>query len=429
MEPKRDPERAPPALLAALGEQQRLWKSMLSVPRVVATALHTRVGTSEHDVVLRERTHALLHYRRATPATHAEPVLLCYALVNRPYILDLQPDKSVVQQYLRRGFEVYMIDWGVPSDADRALTLEDYVCGYLARAVEFVRREHDSARVHLVGYCMGGTMAAVHGALQPDTMATLTLLAAPIDFGPNASLLNLWTQHPYFDVDSLIAAYGNCPAWFLQGCFLAMDPVRNFFDKAVAFYDQMTDPRSVESHFALEHWLNDNIPVAGATFREFVHKLYQHNELVRGQLCLGARRVELGQITCPVLLLTAKNDHLVAPESTEGIRPHVGSREVTSMAIRAGHVGLVVGTRAHAGFWLEATGWMAERSNPATIATSAKVATPLEVATPLARPLAVPMSDPGARPVPAPSHEAPPSPGQMTFRRAAPEPRWWALNR
>jgi len=420
VEPQRGPERAPPALLAALGEHQRLWKNFLSVPRVVETAVRTRVGTSAHDVVLRERSHTLLHYKRATPATHAQPVLLCYALVNRPYILDLQPDRSVVQQYLQRGFDVYLIDWGVPADADRVLTLEDYVCGFLAQAVEVTRRRHGGAKAHLVGYCMGGTMAALHGALEPDTVATLTLLAAPIDFAGSASLLNLWTKGPYFDVDALIGAYGNCPGWFLQWCFLAMDPVRNFFDKAIAFYEQMADARSMESHFALEHWLNDNIPVAGETFRRFVKNLYQDNELVRGAFHLGPRRVDLSRLTSPLLLLTAKNDHLVAPESTEGIRPHVGSRDVTSMAISAGHVGLVVGARAHGGFWPEATRWAAVRS---TVLGASHAA-----------PLARPVLDPGARPAAAPAAElslpaAPAAPPPRRTFRPASEPRWWALER
>jgi polyhydroxyalkanoate synthase len=389
VETNRDPARAKPAFMAALGEQQRLWTNLLSVPRVLETAWRTRVGTSAHDVVLSERTHTLLHYRRDTPATHAEPVLLCYALVNRPYIMDLQPDKSVVRQYLDRGFEVYMIDWGVPSLADRALTLNDYVSGFLSRSVDFVRGAHDRARLHLTGYCMGGTMSALYGALQPEALASLTLLAAPIDFGGRQSLLHLWTQQQAFDVDALIDAYGNCPAWFLQACFLAMNPVRNLLDKAIAFYEQMTDPRSMESHFALERWLNDNIPVAGETFREFVGKLYQRNELVRGELRLGGRRIDLARITCPVLLLTAKNDHLVAPESTEGIRPHLGSRDVTSMEIGAGHVGLVVGARAHRQFWPEAMRWTAERSTPIS-----------------------------------------PPPARKPVRRTAnPEPRWWALNR
>ena len=393
METNGGPAGAKPALATLFEEHRRLWRNLLSVPRVLGTAFRTQVGTSAHGVVLSEGTHRLLHYRRETPAVHAEPVLLCYALINRPYILDLQPDKSVVAQYLRRGFEVYMIDWGVPTDADRALTVDHYVCDFLARAVDFIRARHAHAKAHLVGYCMGGTLAALRTAIDPDAVRTLTLLAAPIDFGGGGALLPLWTDPQVFDVDALLDAYGNCPAWFLQWCFLLMSPVRNFIDKAIALYDQMADPRSVSTHFALERWLNDNIPVAGATFRQFVHNLYQRNELVRGELHLGPRRVDLRRITCPVLLLTAKNDHLVAPESTEGIRPHVGSQEVTSMAVGAGHVGLVVGARAHAGFWPEVTRWTADRSTP--LATL----------------------------------PAPPAPARRTFRRAAPEPRWWALNR
>ena len=349
---------------AMFAEPQRLLRRWLSVPRVVEAALGTRVGTTPREVVLRDGTHELLHYTRETPATQAEPVLLCYALVNRPYILDLEPDKSVVRQYLERGFDVYLIDWGVPTHADRGLRLEDYVCGFLAKAVELIRSAHDRTRVHLLGYCMGGTLATLYGALDPGALKTLTLLATPIDFAERESLLNLWTDPAYFDVDALVDTYGNCPAWFLQTSFLVMNPIRNIIDKTIAFYEGMDDPRSVTSYFALEHWLGDNIPVAGETFREFVKKLYQRNELVKGELVLGERRVDLARITCPLLLLTAKNDHLVAPSSTEGIRPRVGSRDVTSMSASAGHVGLVVGAKAHAKIWPAVTRWATERSTP-----------------------------------------------------------------
>jgi polyhydroxyalkanoate synthase len=292
-------------------------------------------------------------------------VLFCYALVNRPYILDLEPDKSVVRQYLDAGFDVYMIDWGVPSDEDKVFGLDHYV-GFLARAVDFILRRHERPRLHLLGYCMGGTLSALHGALAPETLASLALLAAPIDFGERESLLTLWAGREVFDVDAFVEQWGNCPAWFLQTCFLMMNPVRNFIDKTLAFWEQMEDPRAMQSHFALEHWLNDNIPVAGATFRQFVKDLYQGNALVRGELALAGRRVELARLTCPLLLLTADHDHLVAPGATEGIRPYVGSRDVASMAASAGHVGLVVGAKAHARLWPAATRWTAERSTPAS---------------------------------------------------------------
>ena len=163
-----------------------------------------------------------------------------------------------------------MIDWGVPTAADHVLTLEDYVCGFLKQAVDFILREHRRDELHLLGYCMGGTMAALLAALHPELVSSLTLLAAPIDFEGRESLLQLWADRRYFDVDAFIDAHGNCPAWFLQSCFLYMKPIQNFLEKNLAFYEQMDDPRVVSSYFAMERWINDNIPVAGETFREFV---------------------------------------------------------------------------------------------------------------------------------------------------------------
>src|SRR5688572_21619781 len=137
-----------------LTEQQRFWGRLANVPRVIEAACDTPVGTTPCDVVLEQRAFKLLRYRRKTPATYAEPVLFCYALVNRSYILDLEPDKSVVAQYLNRGFDVYMIDWGIPSIEDRHLRLEDYVCRFIKDAVDVILRAHARKDLHMLGYCM-----------------------------------------------------------------------------------------------------------------------------------------------------------------------------------------------------------------------------------------------------------------------------------
>ncbi len=356
---------------AVLAEQQRAWHRVLRSPAALRKALTTRVGTTPHDVVFTRGTLKLLRYRRAEPALYAEPVLLCYALVNRPYILDLQPGKSVVQRYLERGFDVYLIDWGVPTVEDAKLTLADYVCHFLADVVSFITREHRREDLHLLGYCMGGTMSALYAALEPQRVKTLSLLAAPIDFSGSESLLQVWTNPKYFDVDALIDAHGNCPASFLQTCFLALRPVQNVLEKNLGLLEQLDDERFVSSYFAMERWVNDNIPVAGATFREFVRKLYQDNQLVRGELELGQRRVDLSNIRSPLLLLTADKDHLVPPSSTLAIEDLVSSAERKSLSIDAGHVGLVVSSRAHQTLWHAATRWLAERSSPTRIAGSA----------------------------------------------------------
>jgi polyhydroxyalkanoate synthase subunit PhaC len=353
----------------ALADGVRAWQRLLCASKAVAAAQDTRVGTTPCDVIHESGTHRLLRYRRETPAIWAEPILFCYALINRPYILDLQPDKSVVQQYLARGFDIYIIDWGAPTPDDHVLTLEHYV-GFLKDAVDRIARRGDHEGIHLLGYCMGGTLSVLYAALHPGLVKSLTLLASPLDFGPKDSLLNVWTERANFDVDAFVDAQGNCPGWFLQACFQNMKPVQNLLQKNLSLVENLDDAQFLVNYFAMELWVNDNIPVAGETFRTFVKELYQENRMVRGQLRLGDEQVDLRRITCPMLLLTAKNDHLVAPSSTEGVRPHVGTRDIESIGIDAGHVGLVVGGKAHRNVWPRATAWLSERSTCLPVRTS-----------------------------------------------------------
>jgi polyhydroxyalkanoate synthase len=338
-----------------------------SALRALTVARSTRVGATPCDVIHKRATHRLLRYRRERPARYAEPVLLCYALVNRAYILDLQPGKSVVQQYLERGFDVYIIDWGTPSREDRRLTVEHYINGFLQECVRTIQGRTGAPALHLVGYCMGGTMSALYTALYPEPVRTLTLLAAPIDFSRKESLLNVWAASESFDVDALLEAHGNAPAWFLQACFQGMKPVQNLIQKNISLMENLEDKRFLESFFAMERWVNDNIPVAGETFREFVKAFYRENRLVRGEFRLGGRRVDLAEVRCPLLLLAAKADHLVPPSSTAGILPHVSSTDVESVVVDAGHVGLVVSSKAHRTTWPAATQWLAERSTSAAV--------------------------------------------------------------
>jgi polyhydroxyalkanoate synthase len=348
-----------------LDESFKGWSRLFALPKVVEHATHVRVGTTPHDVVYEEDSLKLLRYRNPRPIAFREPIVICYALVNRPYILDLQPSRSVVQRLLQRGFDVYLIDWGIPSAADRSMRLQDYICGLMKNVAEFVCKESGSPTFNLFGYCMGGTMSAMFAALYPEVLQSLTLLAAPIDFDADDGLLHTWTQEKYFDVDRLINAYGNCPAPFLQASFQVMKPVQNFVEKYASFFENLHDDKYLENFFAMERWGQDNIPVAGETFREFVKCLYQRNQLIKGEFRLRNTIVKLERVTCPLLLLTAEFDHLVPPASTHGIISHVGSTDIKELSISAGHVGLAVSSKAHRQFWPQAAEWIAERSTAA----------------------------------------------------------------
>ena len=343
-------------------EVLKTWGRWMNLPKVPEIAKRVAVATTPHDVVYEEDSLQLLHYRNEHSIDLAEPILVCYALVNRPYILDLQERRSVVRQLLKRGFDVYLIDWGVPTAADRTMRLNDYVCGLMKNCVDFVCEHAGSTQLNLLGYCMGGTMSTMFTTLYPEMVRNLILMAAPIDFREENDLLCLWTKEEYFDVDAVIDAFGNCPATMLQGSFGMMKPLQNYGEKYVNFFDKLYDDNFLENYFSMERWTNDNIPVAGETFREFVKLLYQRNMLIKGQMRLGERPIKLDRITCPLLMLVAEFDHLVSPQSTLALREHVSSQDITEMMIDVGHVGLAVSSKAHKKIWPEAAMWIADHS-------------------------------------------------------------------
>lgn len=348
----------------SLDDVTRNWKRLAATPKVIEAAREVEVGTTPKDVVIDHPMFKLYHYKNEHRLEYAEPILVCYALVNRAYILDLQPSRSVIRQLLRRGFDVYMIDWTVPRTIDKNLRLANYVLDFLMQNVDFVRKQSGMDRINLLGYCMGGAMSSMFTALHQEKIKNLILLAAPIDFAGKDNLLHLWTDEKSFDVDALIDAHGNVPADFLQESFRIMKPMQNYVEKYISFFENADDAGFVENFLAMEKWGTDNVPVAGETFREFVKCLYQKNQLVKGEFRLNGKPVRLERITCPLLLLAATGDHLVSARSTFGIEPHVSSPEVKKMTINAGHVGLVVSSKAHKSFWPEATHWIADHSTP-----------------------------------------------------------------
>jgi polyhydroxyalkanoate synthase len=211
---------------------------------------------------------------------------------------------------------------------------------------------------------MGGTMSAIFTALHQQLVQNLMLMAAGIDFSSRDGLLNLWTDEKHFDVDAFVDAYGNCPASFLQASFLMLKPVQNLIEKPINFLERLDDDAFVEDYLAMETWLNDNIPVPGEVFREFVKFLYQQNQLARGELQIGGKRVDLGKITCPVLNIMAQKDDLVPCNQSIVFNDLVSSRDRRAIQFPAGHIGLAVGSKAQKEVWPQVCDWLADRSDP-----------------------------------------------------------------
>ncbi len=332
-----------------------------SVPFLWQRAQRVRKGFTPSEVVYEEDQLKLLHYLPGEKKLGGPPLLFVFALVNRSYILDLKPSKSVVSHFVNRGFDTYLLDWGTPVAADRHLTMDDYVNGYLLNVVDFLRERTGSDTVNVLGYCMGGTMSTMFTALHPEKVKNLILLAAGIDFATDA-LLKLWTDANVFDVDRFVDAFGNCPAEFLQGAFLMLKPVQNLIEKPISFFERLDDEEFIDDFFALEAWLNDNVPVPGEMFREFVKYLYQKNLLAQNAMPVGKHVVNLRDITCPVLNLMAENDHLVPCAQSRTFNDLVGSKDRESILFPAGHIGMAIGSKAQRDLWPRVCDWLQKRS-------------------------------------------------------------------
>ena len=294
----------------------------------------------------------------SAPATRARPVLICFALVNRPYVLDLQPDRSLVRRLLEAGLTVYLIDWGDPDEADRGLDLAEYIEQQLGGSVHHVLDAHGTRALDLVGVCQGGVLSLCYSALHPGQVAKLVTLTTPVDFHTPDNLLSKWVR----GVDTrLIEASGNVPGEMLNGLFLALMPLRLTQQKYVRLLAGQADQRAIEDFVRMEKWIFDSPPQAATALAQFIRWFYQENRLMRGTLEIGGRRVRLAQIRQPVLSLYALEDHIVPATACQALQGRVGTRDYTARGIATGHIGMYVSRAAREEIPARIISWLRAR--------------------------------------------------------------------
>ena len=291
-------------------------------------------------------------------AARAQPVLICFALVNRPYILDLQTDRSLVRRLLAAGLEVYLIDWGRPDESDRDIELHDYIGRYMQRCVRHVLKSHGTEALNLIGVCQGGTFSLCYCALNPQHVANLVTMVTPVDFHTPDNLLSKWARH--LDMDA-VRRVGNIPGAMLTGLFLSLAPFRLMHQKYVGLLDHVLDAGEAESFVRMEKWIFDSPDQVAAATAQFVQWFYQENRLIEGSIELGGRRVDLQRIRQPVLNIYAKQDHIVPPSAAMALRRYIGSQDYSEEAVDTGHIGLYVSRKAQEHVPGRIAAWLRER--------------------------------------------------------------------
>jgi polyhydroxyalkanoate synthase len=315
------------------------------------------VGQTPHDVVHSENKWKLLRYR-SHAITKNTPVLLIPSLINRHYVLDLMPGKSFVEHLVAQGFDVFMIDWGTPGDEDRYLTFDEIVDGYIGRALRVSARLAGSKHTHVLGYCMGGLMAAIHAAAHPERFASLVAVATPVRFD-DPGLLSRWSRTPTLDLRAL-TDNGNVPWQLMQSAFHLLRPTLNLA-KAVGVLDRAWDDEFLDGFLALETWGSDNVSFPGEAYRRYIQELYREDRLIQGTFALSGHAARLDNITCPTLAITFEHDNIVPWQSAKALVDTVSSTDKEWLHLPGGHVGAMVSRAASKGLWPKISGYFAAR--------------------------------------------------------------------
>ena len=315
-------------------------------------------GVTPKEIIYQEDKVILYRFKPENPQpSNPVPVLIVYALVNRPYMTDLQENRSTVQGLLDAGLDVYLIDWGYPDLADQYLTMDDYINGYLDRCVNVIRKNHGLDKINILGICQGGTFSLCYSALHSDKVKNLVTMVTPVDFQTPGNLLSRWVQK--MDVDLLVDTMGNLPGEMLNSTFLSLKPYRLMGQKYLDMIDALDDPKSAKNFLRMEKWIFDSPDQAGETFRQFIKDFYQGNKLIKGEVQLGKHTVNLREITMPVLNIYAEQDHLVPPSASIALKNYVGTKDYEELSFPGGHIGIYVSGKAQhtvpprIGEWLE----------------------------------------------------------------------------
>jgi polyhydroxyalkanoate synthase subunit PhaC len=348
--------------VSALRTLSRFPRATLELANIILTTPDAPIGQTPRDTVWTHRGTTLYRYRSSSRA-HPIPVLLVFALINRPDIFDLRTGNSFVEFLLNEGFDVFLVDWGVPDEEDADMGLAGYVCDELHWSVRETLRAANEEELTLLGWCIGGTLCAMYCALHPaGDVRNAVMLTTPID--PSGSLYATWVGRDEFDVDLIADSYPIVPGAGIDWANKLMKPVSNYITTTRRLFQGILDGKDPRvSYQAMAKWVADNPPFPSRAYREWITWMYKENRLVSGRVRLRGERVDLRRIEQNLLVVTADADHIAPPEGTVPLLGLVSSEDVTHLQRPGGHIGLMAGSKAKQEIWPELADWLRERSD------------------------------------------------------------------
>jgi polyhydroxyalkanoate synthase len=315
------------------------FRKLTEMKRLLSNIETIETGQTEYEIIKETNLFRLLHYKSNKERVYKYPLIIVYALINRSYILDLQPNKSWIKNILDQGINVYLIDWKSPGKFDKYTTIDDYVNQFIYECVELVKSIENIDKVSLQGYCMGATMSLIYTTLYQKNVKNLITVAPVVDTDKDKTVIKNMAQN--MDIDKILSHYENFPYELLYSLYASLKPFKQGLSKYLNLFDNLKDECFVQNFLRVEKWLYDTPAIAGETFRQWIKDIYQNNLFSKNKLVVGENRINLSNIKVPLLNVVADQDHLVSPECSISLNKLVSSTDTNLMRFSTGHVGLI----------------------------------------------------------------------------------------
>ena len=348
-------------LFTAVPQAMARINGAMTLTRLALDRTPAPVAPTPAVVIASEGAARLMRYEPLPGVAQKDPILLCPSLINRLYVLDLKEGISVVEQLRKAGHRVYGIDWGDPGAEEVGVRFEGFV-RRLARMLEAACVDARVEKMHLLGHCLGGTMATALAATDDARIQSLINLTAPIGFH-DSGMLSKWTRAPFFHAENVVAAVGHVPPWLTQPAFQILKPMGQPA-KALRLFQSLDKPTFLEFFRCLETWINDNVSIPDAFFVDLIETLYKKDGLLNGELKFAEGPVLLEEVTVPVLTVVAAEDHIVPQSSAIAGQDRMRSKKKRLEVLPGGHIGVVVGGLARRRLWPLLLSWMDETAAP-----------------------------------------------------------------